>query len=242
MRPVASLCAFLLALPLTSQHGSATAPPSAPHPKTGSAPPATHRAQPSLPPEAALAHVRAGNAAFAAARASGGQTPAAPPRPAGAGRYTAAVVACADAQVDVPALFGLAPKDVLVISTPGAVVHGETAALLERAILTERLSLVVVLTHGDCASLAPPKEANDLQAGLEHRARLARAFAARRRIDLPKAQALLQRELLLASSDLLQVRAGADALRVVPASVDPKSGLVTWHTTRAEELPIAPVK
>jgi hypothetical protein len=52
----------------------------------------------------------------------------------------------------------------------------------------------------------------------------------------------VQREALFAASASLRALAAEDRFRVVPASVDPRTGAVVWHTTRAEELPLAPVK
>ncbi|MBM3962061.1 MAG: hypothetical protein FJ306_09215, partial [Planctomycetes bacterium] len=81
--------------------------------------PPTHAPLPELPPLAALAHCQTGNAAHVRARASGKPVPTAADRPAGAGKYVCAVLVCADAGVDVPALMGLAPADVLLLAAPG---------------------------------------------------------------------------------------------------------------------------
>jgi carbonic anhydrase len=200
--------------------------------------PATHAPLPELPPLAALAHCRTANAAYVRARTAGKPAPTPAERPAGGGKYICAVLACADAGVDVPAALGLAPADVLLLAVPGPYASPETVALLERTVADHRLSLVVVLSHADCASLAR-RPGND---ALQRRRDAAHAEAQRRGDALAPTVARLQRDLLLAGSDLLQAKSNAGALRVLPATVDPATGAISWLHARAETLPIAPVK
>ncbi|MGE3175173.1 MAG: carbonic anhydrase [Planctomycetota bacterium] len=217
-----------------------------PHPKRP-APVPVHAPHPDLEPRAALARLRAGHERFLAARAAGDEVPAPLPRPAGAGRFVVAVLGCADAAIDVPARFGLQARDVLWIATAGAEVDAGATALVEWAVAHERLSLVVVLTHERCASLtagsagaAGPDRPTPVP-GAEARGAAARQLAARRRLDLAQAQALLQCERLLGGSALLRQQSAAGRVQLVPASVGP-DGAVRWHTTRADELPISPVR
>jgi len=208
------------------------------HPKRPAAPP-VHAPHPALPPAAALAFVRDGNARCVAARATGAAPAPLPPRPAGAGRYVVAVVTCADAAIDVPALLGLRSEDVLLISNAGATADGDAIELLERAVARERLSLCIVLTHADCASLSPAPAGDERGSA---RGAAAREFAARRRLPLDKAQALLQRELLLGASTLLADATRSGNLNVVAASADAATGALAWHLGRSESLPMAPVR
>lgn len=208
------------------------------HPKQPAVPP-VHAPHPVLPPAAALAFVRDGNARCAAARANGSTPAELPPRPSGAGRFVVGVVTCADGALDVPALLGLRSEDVLVVSNAGATVDGDCVELLERAVARERLSLVIVLTHADCASLQGAPAGDDRGA---RRGAAAREFAARRGLALDKAQAMLQRELLLGASTLLADGNRNGTLAVVTASANVRTGALTWHLSRADSLPIAPVR
>jgi carbonic anhydrase len=199
---------------------------------------ATHAPLPELPPILAWRHVQEGNARHVAAAAAGADAPNPAPRPSGAGKYVCAVVVCADADVDAPALLGLARADTLVLAVPGPFASPETAALLERAVVDHRLSLVIALGHDDCASLAPRAPADAL-----HKRREAVHAAAQRRGEaLSVAAARLQRDLLLASSETMRTRSEADQLRVLPATVDVATGAVTWHAKAADALPVSPVK
>ncbi|MFN9277397.1 MAG: hypothetical protein ACK53T_05220 [Planctomycetota bacterium] len=221
--------------------GSAQHAPAGKAPVVANAPaagPATHAPQPELPPLAALAHCQAGNAEHVRARAAGKPTPAPAERPAGAGKYVCAVLVCADAGADVPALLGLAPADVLLLAAPGPFASPETVALLERTVADHRLSLVLVLGHADCASLARRAGGDALQ----RRRDAAHAEAQRRGEALAPTVVRMQRDLLLAGSDALQAKSAANALRVLPATVEPATGAITWLHARAETLPIAPVK
>lgn len=214
--------------------GAATAP-AAPIRAQG---PATHAPLPELPPLAALAHCQKGNAEHVRARATGKPAPPPGDRPAGAGKYVCAVLACADAGVDVPGLLGLAAADVLLLTAPGPYASPETVALLERTVADHRLSLVVVLGHADCASLAR-RPGND---ALQRRRDAAHAEAQRRGEALAPTVARMQRDLLLAASDALRAKSDAGALRILPATVDTATGAIAWLHARAEALPVAPVK
>ena len=55
-------------------------------------------------------------------------------RPAGAKRYVCAVITCADVDCDIPALLGLAQKDVLELRLAGPFVNVAAVALLDRTI------------------------------------------------------------------------------------------------------------
>ena len=201
----------------------------------------THAPRPELPPLLALQHVQQGNAAVAAAVAAGLPPPRRADRPAGAGRYVCAVLACADCDVDVPALLGLARTDVLLLSLPGPYVTPEAMALLERAVAAERLALVLVLGHAGCTSLRhdPLAAASDPLV-----ARRARVDAEARRRGQPLAKTLvqLQCELLLATSEPLRLATARDAVRILPGEIEPRRSTITWHFQRADGLPLAPVK
>ena len=212
--------------------------PAAAHGK--SPPPPVHQPLPELPPRAALSHLRAGNLLFrqALARHEGPQRP--PARPAGAGRFVAAVVVCADAGVDAPYLFSLEPRDTLLLSTAAAQLGVGEVAQLERAVQQERLSLVVVLAHTDCDSLQPGPATTPAQRAAAQATAAARALAEQRQLPLAHAAALQSVETLLGSSELLTAQVEAGKLLVAPAAVDPKSGAITWLLTRAQEMPLPP--
>jgi hypothetical protein len=220
-----------------AQHGSPSTPTSPPPAK--SPPATTHAPKPELHPLRAWQHVQAGNAAAAAAIAARRPVPAPPPRPAGAGRYVCAVLVCADTDADVPALLGLARRDVLLLSVPGPFASPDVAAALERAVAAERLSLVVVLGHPACPLVANPPASAD---ALTRRLDAMRAEAQRRGEPLPRTQAVLQTEQLLAASERLRGGHDAGTLRILPAELDGKSGQLTWHHQRADAMPLAPVK
>lgn len=226
-----------------AQHDPHAAPPASP-PKTpaeqkrGAATAATHAPLPTLHPLLAWQHVKAGNAAAMAALAARQPLPAPGERPAGAGRYVCAVLLCADVDVDIAPLLGLPRRDVLLLSTPGPFATPETTALLERAVADERLSLVLVLTHTDCQTLAARAKPD----ALTRRRNAVQAEATRRQQPLPKTLAQLQRDQLLAASDLLREKSEHDELRILPATLDGKSGALAWHHAHADAMPLAPVK
>ena len=131
-----------------------------------------------------------------------------------------------------------------LIVVPVVVVAGAVtlATLLEHTAQRERLSLCVVLTHADCPSLAADQGPSTAGQLFARRSNPARDLAAARRLPLEHSQALLQKEQILALSESLRQLEREDRFRIVPAAVDPSTLAITWHTTRAEELPIAPVK
>jgi carbonic anhydrase len=238
-------CALLLLGGAVAQNpvpGAEPAPAPRERPQSVQAQPPVHAPQPVLPPAVALEHLRQGNARLRAAVADGRPAPALLPRPGGAGRYVAAVLVCADAGVDAAALFGLLPKDVLLVSVPGAFASADVTALLERAAQRERLSLCIVLTHAGCPSLAADQGPSTAAQLFARRSNPARDLAAARRLPLEHSQALLQKEQILALSESLRQLEREDRFRIVPAAVDPSTLAITFFTTRAEEMPIAPVK
>ncbi|MBL9079392.1 MAG: hypothetical protein JNL08_17960 [Planctomycetes bacterium] len=239
---LATWCALAVAVP--SQHGDAAAPTAA-APVTAPAKASdrpTHTPRLQLPPVAAWQHLRAGNDAFVRAQADGTDPPAPAERPAGAGRYVCAVIACADADVDVAALLGLRRRDVLLLSVPGPFVAADTVALLEQAVAECGLSLVVVLGHADCRTLATQPGATPNQDATAQRLAAARADAERDRAPLLPHLLRAQCLRLLAASDLLRQHADADTLRVLPAELDARSGRVVWHHQRGEQYALRPVR
>jgi carbonic anhydrase len=242
MHRLALACLGFVAV-LSAQHGAAAPAPTPEAPSTKQPPPPVHAPQPALPPAVALQHLRAGNSRFRLAAAQQLPVPEPTERPAGAGRYVAAVVVCADAGVDPASLFGVWPKDLLVLSTPAARLSAEDVAVLEQAVAAERLSLCIVLTHADCTALRPAaNEASPAAQQLSRRGDAARDLANRRHFALEKAQALLQVEAALAGSDALKKAAAADTFRLVPGSVTARTGEIVWHSSRADEMRPAPIK
>jgi hypothetical protein len=256
--------AWLLALTvsgaLVAQQPAARQPaPAAPAPaptspseqKRGAAAPPTHVPALELPPLAALQHVRAAHAtarataAAAAARRAGesdhSPTPALLTRPAGAGRYVCAVLVCPGADLDVPAVLGIHRRDVLVVNTPGLVVTPEAIAALEQQVFEQQLSLVLVLGHERCAAAAARPGLSPQLDATAARVGALRDEAKRRGVPWPRLVAQRQREQVLAASDELQRRRTEDRLRILPAEVTAAGDLV-WHTTTADEMPLAPVK
>jgi carbonic anhydrase len=237
----------LLALTAAVALASAASAPAQEHKpaaeqKRGSKLPPAHAPHPELPPALALHHLRQGNEAAVQARADKAPEPKPRPRPAGAGRYLCAVLTCADADLDVAALFGLRRQDVLVISKPGPFVDAEATALLEHCITEERLTMVVILTHADCVTAAIEPGANPRQNALAARIAAARQRAKAAGHSLPRALARSQRELLLASSPVVQQSANKDEVRIIAAEVNPATLAITWHTHSAEELPMPVVR
>jgi len=235
----------LFAVTATAQHEPTPAPqkPASPaQQKRGSADAPTHAPKPELPPAIAFDHIRSGNTACTAARKAGDTQPAPRQRPAGAGRYVCAVLVCADADLDVPTLLGLRRSDLLLISTPGPFVQPETVALLERLVADERLSLVLVLSHTNCATLAARPGISPRQDALAQRLEAVRKSAVAAHQPLGKSMVLAQRQMLLLSSELLQQRATGDQLRVIPGEIDLSSLAITWHGSRVDEMPMPPVK
>ncbi len=210
--------------------------------KRGSRPRATHAPQPHLPPALVLDHLKRSSAAVVRARAERTETPKPRRRPAAAGRYLCAVFACSDADLDVASALGLRRRDVLVISNPGPFVTRESVALLEHQVERERLALVLVLTHSQCDTLTRRRPTTRAQNALDRRVEEARSLARRNEETLTRAFARRQCEMLLASSRTLQERQRRDSVRVLAAEIDPRTLRLTWHTSRADEMPMKPIK
>jgi carbonic anhydrase len=240
----AVLFALLVAAAAPAQHDAHDAPPARPAAETKNGAPMrpTHAPQPELPPLLAWRHVRTGNEALVAARAARRPAPAPAERPAGAGRYVCAAIVCADADVDVPALLGLARRDVLLLSAPGPFVPPEAVALLEQAVADERLSLIVVLGHADCRTLATRRGVSPGQDAVADRLDAVRRDAERTQATLVQSLVRLQCQQLLAASDLLRQHARGDTLRVLPAELDARSGALTWHHARIDEFSLRPIR
>lgn len=217
---------------LPAQHHPEAATPTTARP--------THAPQPFLPPLAAWQHVAFSNRTAVAARTAGRALSEPGPRPAGAGRWVCAVVTCADAEVDLAPLLGLARKDVLELRAPGPFLTPDTVALLERAVAQHRLSLVILLAHDDCLSLATGADTPDDP--LAARARALVQAAARAGRSVAEEVVRTQREQLLAASDALQHAVAKDRLRVMPAVLAERTGAIRWRHQRADELPLAPVR
>ena len=233
----------LLVAGLRAQHDAPAHPPApaaetkpAGEQKRGSRAPATHTPRLELHPLVLFEHVKAGNEAAAAAAAKRKPMPEPQARPAGAGRYVCAVVACSDCDVDVPQLLGLRREDVLLISVPGPFADAELVAQLERAVRDDGLRLVLVLGHVGCRLHKPADDA------LGKRVAVARQQAERQKQPLGQTIVQMQRELLLAASELLQQRTGKDELRVFPGEIDAATRSVQWHHTKVDAMPLLPVK
>jgi len=222
-------------------HPTTPAAPSSVEQKRGSANAPTHAPHLKLPPQAVLAFVRASHAAFAAATAKKQPPPAPAVRPSGAGRYLCAVVTCSDLGREMHSLLGLRREDVLVISVPGPFLTPEVTATLERQVHDERLSLVLVLSHDRCATLAKPAPGAKRDA-LTLRVENATKDSVRRQLSIERALAEAQRELLLASSEELATRVDDNTLRVIGGEVNSETGTITWLTKPIDELPMPPVK
>ncbi len=238
----ALFCGLVVAA--TGQEPGHDTPPAKPaaETKNGTPPRPLHAPQPELPPLGAWQHVRTGNEAIVAARAAQQPVPALRDRPAGAGRYVCAVFVCADADVDIAALLGLARRDVLLFSAPGPFVQAEAIALLERAVSEERLSLVLVIGHTGCRTLAPRSDSPARRDALTDRVEVVAGEAARTRTTLSQCLARMQCEQLVGASDLLQQHVDDDTLRVLPAELDLRSGALRWLHHRSDELPMRPIR
>jgi len=202
----------------------------------------THAPQPELAPLVAWRHVRAGNEAAVAARAARQPAPAPKDRPAGAGRYVCAAIVCADADVDVPALLGLARRDVLLLSAPGPFVPAEAVALLEQAVAEERLSLVLVIGHAECRALATRAGVSLAQDALAERIATVRREATRTHTTLAQCLVRMQCQQVLAASDLLRERSTAGSLRLVPAELDGTTRALAWLHARSDEYTLPPIR
>ncbi|MBX3463064.1 MAG: hypothetical protein KF830_07825, partial [Planctomycetes bacterium] len=133
-------------------------------------------------------------------------------------------------------------RDVLLLSVPGPLVGPETVALLERAVAEERLSLVVVIAHAACRTLTPAAAGSPAQAALQRRLDAAREAAERAQSPLPAWLARRECDQLLAASDALRQQVARDALRLVPAVVDERTGALAWHLRRSDEYALPPVR
>lgn len=238
--------------------------PAKPHKNSGATAP-THVSKTHLPPLAAWQFVKNGNAAFVrsqrrtadhdhknagakdvtkthhGAHAAVGKHSASPAiRPAGANKYVCAVIACADANCDIPALLGLARKDVLVLRLAGPFINAETVALLDRTIKKHSTSLILVLSHHKCESLRIRTKGGD--DALDRRLAAVRNAARSQRRTLHEAIGPQQRELLLASSSTMHELVKRDRLRVIPGVIQTATGAIQWLQRRAQELPLSPVK
>ena len=242
---VAAACGWLAAF-AAGQQPAAAEPAPQPHAETSPGPKApprpTHAPKLGLPPLLAWQHVRAGNAARVKAQAEQKDAPAPAPRPSGAGRYVCAVLTCADADVDVAALLGLRRRDVLLLSVPGPFVTPDAVALLEQAVAEQQLSLVIVLGHADCRTLATRRGETPNQDATARRVATARADAERDAAPLLPHLLRAQCLRLLAASDLLRRHAVADTLRVLPAQVHAHTGAIAWQHERADEYAVRPVR
>jgi carbonic anhydrase len=227
-----------------AQHGAHDQPAAkaAAEVKNGAPVRPTHAPQPELPPLVAWQHVLAGNEDAVASRAAREPAPALRDRPAGAGRYVCAAIVCADADVDVPALLGLARRDVLLLSAPGPFVQPEAIALLEQAVVEERLSLVLVIGHAECRALATRAGVSAGQDALAERIEVVRQQAARTQTTLAQCLVRMQSQQLLAASDLLRERATAGSLRVLPAGLDVKTRALSWLQPRSDEYTLPPIR
>ena len=238
LRAARTSALLLFTAALAGQH--APAPPRTPEPGNTAATRATHAPQPKLPPLVAWLHVQLGNRAFVHSREACEPPPPLEPRPAGAGRYVCAVLICADADFAVAERLGLLREDVLELRVPGPFVSPETTALLARVVRDERLSLILVLGHDDCRSLAA--DAADADDALGRRVRALQRDAARHGESLERLLLLRQSEQLLAASAFLRDQVDADELRVLPGLCRTESGAIVWQHRRAQGLPLAPVK
>ncbi|MEO6593621.1 MAG: hypothetical protein ABIP94_02585, partial [Planctomycetota bacterium] len=125
---------------------------------------------------------------------------------------------------------------------PGPFVQPEIVALLEQAVAKERLSLVLVLSHSECATLMTTKGTSPRQDALADRIVPIAVEARRTRASLARSLVLLQREYLLAASEPLRQRLASDDLRVMPGELDVRTSAIRWHHSHADELPLAPVR
>lgn len=240
LRP-AVLCGWL-AVTAVGQQPTAVGRPPTPTTETKTPERPTHAPKPTLPPLLAWHHVRAGNAAWVQAQAEREDAPTPAPRPSGAGRYVCAVITCADADVDVAALLGLRRRDVLLLSVPGPFVTPDAVALLEQTVTEHHLSLVIVLGHADCRTLATRRGETEHQDATARRVAAARTDAERDGAPLLPHLLRAQCLRLCAASDLLRRHALADTLRVLPAQVDGRTGAITWHHERADEYALRPIR
>ena len=219
--------------------------------RNGAANAATHKSTVRLKPLEAWAFVQRNNAAYVAAREAESkpgrreQTAGDPAtkkrsaeRPAGAGRYVCAVLACADLDASLPEALGLKRKDVLVLRAPGPFVSPEDVAMLERTVRAHRIPLILMVGHRQCDTIRATAPRPD---ALTRRV-MALRQRSRRGQHLHLALLEQQRALLLASSELLQKAQELDEVRVLPALFDPRRGALTSTAPRALTMPIRPVK
>lgn len=223
--------------------------------RNGAAKAATHAPKVRLEPLVAWEFVRRSNAAHVAERlarrngvseqrAADAKPPkppereALPDRPAGAGRYVCAVLACADLDAALAPAMGLRREDVLVLRAPGPFVSPDDVAMLERAVTKHHVPLILFVGHKRCDTIrVAPAEPDALT-------RRVRALRQRSRRGQPLHLALLeqQRALLLASSSVLRDASKREALRILPTLFESASGALTSTAARAWTMPIRPVK
>ncbi len=134
-------------------------------------------------------------------------------KPEGAGRYLAAVVVCADADLDPAKIFGQKRTDLLILASPGPRIEARDLSLIERALRKHRLSLCLVLTHEGCETLSQRPEGEDEELWSRYLQATA-DLAAEHKVPMADAHGVSQSKLILAGSDLLNRARGEGRFQV----------------------------
>ena len=122
-------------------------------------------------------------------------------KPPGMGRYLAALIVCADANLDLLKLFDQDVEDLLILSSPGPLLHAAEVSMIEHAVSEHHLSLCVVITHQHCETLGKLRPGN--KEGWVERLQPSVTLAERRGISLEDAHGVIAAKLLLESSERL---------------------------------------
>ena len=207
--------------------------------KAGARPMPLHRPLFVFKPQDALRHLARGNRAMLAATQLGpdkNHQPNPLRRPAGAGRYVAAVIQSSGYQRSASEVFASRHRDLLVMASPGPAVRAAEVAAVEHAVREHRLSLLVILVHPkDMALQLPGKETTAGESTKAARAlwshvAAAHKLAAAARVGVAEAHGLLQAEIMWRISPYLRVQRQAHRFRIAVGILRPRTGAVHWVT------------
>jgi len=186
-----------------------------------------------LPPDAALQELVAGNQRFATGRLTSPQRNLAMLREKTLERQTpfAAVLGCADSRVPVELVFDQSIGDVFVTRVAGNIVTAEIIASLEYAVAALGVSAVVVLGHVRCgavkAAMRAENEPGQISALYPHLRPAVQASGGSVE-QAVTANAKMQAELLRTSSTVIRDALAKNTVKVAAGVYDVASGKVAF--------------
>lgn len=204
-----------------------------PAPAAGAAAAGGHASAPHQQPEAAFQAMLAGNAAFCEGTPLKPDLSSARRRSLAAGQQPlAAVVACSDSRCPPEHVFGAGLGEIFVVRCAGDVIDQAAIASLEYAVAHLGVRLIAIVGHEGCGAVkAAIGNAHDTPAISELVAHIRPAITEGPGDPLVRtvaANAVLQRQVLLAGSGLLAGMAHDHEVRVVVGVQQLASGEVLW--------------